>query len=131
MSDFEISFPKKLSGTFAKLSMPQRSAIETELSIYCDYGGLEIQNAGRKRQIYDFDYLSETDFRHPDKHRDDDGNDAYYAFDDDYLKATEGIFNKQSSGKLCRRVSAHRRNLQNCNTIYETSFVENDVKYLK
>ena len=106
--------------------MPHISVIEIE-----DYGGLEIQNAGRKRQIYDFDYLSETDFRHPDKHRDDDGNDAYYAFDDDYLKATEGIFNKQSSGKLCRRVSAHRRNLQNCNTIYETSFVENDVKYLK
>jgi len=130
MPHFEISFSKKLSGNFSKFSLLDVDAIETRLRQYQDYGGLEIQNMGQKRLILDFDYLSESDFRHPEKSRDDDGNDAYLAFDDDYLRGTEGRLNENPSKTVCRRTSAHRLNFQNCNTIFETDLLNNHVKYL-
>ena len=98
---------------------------------YYDYGGLEIQKMGRKRQISDSDYLSASNFRPPGKSRDDDGNDAYLAFDDDYLRGTEGTLNKNPLGKVCRRTRNHRLNFQNCNTIFETDLLQNHAKYLK
>ena len=132
MPEFEIFFSDMLLDNVSK-SLFEIDTIETGLERYPhqDYGGLEIRNVGRKRQISDFDYLSESDFRHPDKSRDDDGNDAYLAFDDDFLRGTEGTLNENPNNQICRRTSAHRLNFQNCNTVYETDFLNNHVKYLK
>lgn len=128
MAEFEIFFSKEISGNFSTLF--EIDAIEMGLERYQDYGGLEIRYVGRKRQISDFDYLSESGFRHPEKSRDDDGNDAYLAFDDDYLRGTEGTLSENSSGKICHRSNTHRHNFQNCNTIFETELLNNHVKYL-
>ena len=56
-----------------------------------DYGGLELgKSKGEQREISDSAYLSKSKFHYPDQARDDDGNDAYTAFDDDVLRGTEG-----------------------------------------
>jgi hypothetical protein len=130
MPKFEISFSRRFSGNFSK-SLFEIDAIETGLERYQDYGGLEILNIGRKRQISDLYYLSESDFRHPEQSRDDDGNDAYYAFDDDYLKGAQEMLDENQSKKICRRTRAHRLNFQNCNTIFELELLSNHLKYLK
>jgi len=128
--DFKICFRNKFSGTFAELPYLEIDPTETEIGRYQDYGSLDIKNVGEKRIISDFDYLSESDFRPPNKDRDDDGNDAYYAFDDDYLKGTEGTMNVNPNKTVCRRTSTHRLNFRNCNTIFETDLLDNGVRYL-
>ena len=134
--DLQIVFPITLfsGGSFSELDglVLLLDPINNIKRGFRDYGGLEIKNKGQKRRIWDKEYLSETDFRPPGQKRDDDGNDAYYAFDDDYLKAVEGTNNDNASKSMfCRRTSLHRLSSQNCNTIFETDFIENNVKYLK
>uniref|UniRef100_A0A7S4ARX9 Protein kinase domain-containing protein n=2 Tax=Pseudo-nitzschia australis TaxID=44445 RepID=A0A7S4ARX9_9STRA len=132
--DLQIVFPKMLfsGGTFSELDdlALLLDPIDTKRGLR-DYGGLKIKSKGQKRRISDKDYLSETDFRPPGMKRDDDGNDAYLAFDDDYLRAVEGTNNDYASESMfCRRTSLHRLSSQNCNTIFETDFINNNVKYL-
>lgn len=105
-------------------------AIESGPEGDTDYGGLTIQNVGRERQISDLDFLLASEFRHPDQNRDDDGNDAYLAFDDDFIRGTEGTLNENPTNKVCHRTSGHRTNFQNCNTIFESELISNHVKYL-
>ena len=135
MPKFEISFSQTHSRNFSK-SFFEIDAIETGLEQYQDFGGLEIWDIGRKRKISDIDYLSKSHFRNPEQGRDDDGNDAYLAFDDDYLRGTEGmlepeLLNESQLKNVCRRTSAHRLNMQNCNTIFELDLLSNELKYLK
>jgi hypothetical protein len=105
-----------------------------------DYAEFDFKNnyerVARPRHIFQYDYLLATEYRDPDTPPDDD-SDAYYALDDDFLKAKDGLFNVSVhdpvQGQVCRRTSAHRQNYQNCNTMFETSFIyaENNVKYIK
>jgi hypothetical protein len=92
----------------------------------------------KPRQIYpNNDYLLQTDYRDPILAPDDDDNDAYYAFDDDFVKGTNGIYvetlQNAIPGQVCRKTSNHQRNYQNCNTMFETSFVDikNNLQYIK
>ena len=128
--EFNISFSKKFSGNISQ-SFFEIDSMESGMQRYNDYGGLDIQTMGKKRQILDSDYLSDSSFRPPGKSRDDDGNDAYLAFDDDYLRGTEGTLNENPLKKICRRTSNHRLNFQNCNTIFEIELLSNRAKYLK
>lgn len=131
LPEFRISFSQKFSGSYSE-PLFQNNTLETWLDFHEDYGGLAIRFAGRKRKISDSAVLLGSDFRHPEEERDDDGNDAYLAFDDDYLRGTEGVLDEGSpSGRVCRRTSGHRTNFQNCNTIFETEMLSNQVKYLK
>jgi hypothetical protein len=128
--EFKISFPTKSSGKFS-VSLFDIDAIESGPEGDTDYGGLTIENVGRDRKISDLDFLLASEFRHPDKNRDDDGNDGYMAFDDDFIRGTEGTMNKNPTNKVCHRTSGHRTNFQNCNTIFESELLSNHVKYLK
>jgi hypothetical protein len=93
----------------------------------------------KPRQIYPNNeyYLLQTDYRDPMLAPDDDDNDAYYAFDDDFVKGTNGIYvetlQNAIPGQVCRKTSNHQRNYQNCNTMFETSFVDikNNLQYIK
>ena len=105
-----------------------------------DYAEFDFKNnyerVARPRHIFQYDYLLATEYRDPDTPPDDD-SDAYYALDDDFLKAKDGVssvsVHNPVQGQVCRRTSAHRQNYQNCNTMFETSFIyaENNVKYIK
>lgn len=70
----------------------------------------------------------------------DDENDAYYAFDDDYIKGIDGIFNKKGRddddpdseqyGHQCRRTAIHRQTKPNCNSVFELPYLTNHVFYI-
>jgi len=150
MIDFEISFRNIVSGEYestvvALPAMLHDYAIDMEeyrdndnLDLdYRDYGDMDLnferknlERVGRPRNIFQYDFLSRTEFRDLDSTPNDDDNDAYYALDDDFIRGSneevQGI-----PGHVCRRVSAHRRNYQNCNTIFETSYIDNFVFYIK
>jgi len=129
-SEFKISFSNL---NLANFSQPffQIDPIEIRSKENHDYGGLKLgDKIGNKRQISDLDVLSVTAFRPPEWNRDDDGNDAYVAFDDDFLRGTEGTMNQNPTGKVCHRTSNHRVSYQNCNSIYELELLNNNVKYL-
>lgn len=103
----------------------------SELKNGKDFGGLKLGAfKGQPRKISDVKYLSKFVYHHPHQARDDDGNDAYLAFDDDFLRGTEGTLNVQT-GQVCHRTSEHRVNFQNCNSFYELNWLENHLKYLK
>ena len=95
------------------------------------------ERVAKPRQIYQSDYLLQTDYRDPILAPDDDDNDAYYAFDDDFVKGTNGIYvetlHNAIPGQVCRKTRDHQRNYQNCNTMFETSFVDikNNLQYIK
>jgi len=149
MIDFEISFRNIVSGEYestvvALPAMLHDYAIDMEeyrdndnLDLdYRDYGDMDLnferknlERVGRPRNIFQYDFLSRTEFRDLDSTPNDDDNDAYYALDDDFIRGSneevQGI-----PGHVCRRVSAHRRNYQNCNTIFETSYIDNFVFYI-
>lgn len=130
-SEFKISFSNTNSVNFSQPFF-QIDPIESGSKENHDYGGLKLADKiGNKRQISDLDVLSVTDFRPPEWNRDDDGNDAYVAFDDDFLRGTEGTMNQNPTGKVCHRTSNHRVSYQNCNSIYELELLNNNVKYLK
>ena len=109
----------------------RKSKKGSELKNGKDFGGLKLGAfKGQPRKISDVKYLSEFKYHYPHQVRDDDGNDAYLAFDDDFLRGTEGTLNVQT-GQVCHRTSEHRVNFQNCNSIYELNWLENHLKYLK
>mmetsp|Transcript_9522 Transcript_9522/g.10902 ORF Transcript_9522/g.10902 Transcript_9522/m.10902 type:complete len:553 (+) Transcript_9522:35-1693(+) len=143
MMEFEISFRNLVSSESTVVALPailHGYAIEMgeyqdndNLDLdYLDYGdfGLDFERknferVGRPRNIFQYDYLSTTEFRDIDSTPQDDDNDAYYALDDDFIRDIQDI-----PGHVCRRVSEHRRNYQNCNTIFETSYIDNYVFYI-
>lgn len=94
---------------------------------------------GRRRMIFEYEWLSKTEFRDLYVTPPDDDNDAYYAFDDDYRRGHEGLFNSNDDGEgdedtvgnVCRRTSAHRRTQPNCNAIQELSYLDNSIYYIK
>ncbi len=128
--EFKIFFPTS-NLTNSSQTFFQIDAIELESVDARDFGDLELGNLkGQPREIKDINYLSKSEFHHPYQARDDDGNDAYLAFDDDFLRGTTGTLNVQT-GQVCHRTSGHRANFQNCNAIYEFNWLENHAKYLK
>ncbi len=131
LPEFRILFSNTNQANFSQPFF-QVDPIKTGLKGKRDYGGLKLGNLeGAQRKISDYDHLSETYFRHPDQSRDDDGNDAYVAFDDDFLRGTTGTMNENPTGKVCRRISSHRASYPNCNSIYELELLNNHVEYLK
>jgi hypothetical protein len=98
-----------------------------------DYGRLDFQLLEKtdvERRIFLDDYQYVTDFRHPDTPEDDDIG-AYYAFDDDYIKAGYGVAaDDHYQDKVCRRVMVHKLHFPNCNSFHELPMLEHDVKYL-
>ena len=133
--NFKISFSRKFTRSskswFEIDALKNITKDDDDVENDDGFGKLEIQEFGKTRQISDLDFLSTSDYRLPDTSRDDDGNDAYLAFDDDFLRGTEGTMNKNPSKKICHRTSSHRNNFQNCNAIYELELLDNHVKYLK
>ena len=100
---------------------------------------------GRRREIFPDGGRGrdgETPYRDYDKTPGyiDDENDAYYAFDDDYIKGIDGIFNKKGRddddpdseqyGHQCRRTAIHRQTKPNCNSVFELPYLTNHVFYI-
>jgi hypothetical protein len=135
---FFSSFTKSIHTSFDDIIVekPQKlSKKHAEEGKHVDYGGLDInifqQEGNNIRQIRQDPWLMTTVFRDPSTPSDDE-YENYYAFDDDVLRneffETDLV---SMEGKVCRRISEHRINYQNCNTFHETSRLENKIKYLK
>lgn len=74
-----------------------------------DYGGLKLGKLkGEPREISDSAYLLKSKFHHPDQARDDDGNDAYTAFDDDFIRGTEGTLVSYRIARPLQQISTLR-----------------------
>jgi len=90
-----------------------------------DYGGLRISlpiASGIPRKIREYYYEPNTSPDHGDD--DDTGHespsyDEYYAFDDDILRATDGVAAKPFQDPSCRRVQEHRYSFPNCNDFHQ------------
>lgn len=88
--EFKIFF-SSANSTNPSQTIFEIDAIELGSKGRSDYGGLKLGKlGGQPREISDSAYLSKSKFHYPDQARDDDGNDAYIAFDDDVLRGTEG-----------------------------------------
>ena len=61
-----------------------------------------------------------NEYREPDVVPDDD-IDAYYFFDDDYLRGLDNVFPDEEENKntKCRKIAEHTLNLQNCNEFHQ------------
>jgi hypothetical protein len=131
---FDIQFKLPLSKKDNFVEPNQLGGKEEALADVTDYGNLELylfEEEGARRQIYKDWHLFETDFRDPDTPPNDD-QDAYWAFDDDYIKNAYGVAadHDTPSGRHCRRVPDHMLNFQNCNSFHETPLIEHKAKAL-
>lgn len=106
---------------------------------YADFGGLQIRffgEVGGKRHIMrdEEDFYDPPPLHVPDPPFDDD-MDTYYYFDDDIQRAVDVNYEEDGSRnetKICRRISEHRYNFQNCNDFHHIDPLDpaSQIQYL-
>ena len=113
----------KVSTPTSHLKTTRRNGKTWPTSREPDLGDLRISlplAPGIPRAIREYYYEPNTQ---PDDADDDgaesDSYDEYYAFDDDLVRATDGVAEKEYQDPNCRRIQEHRYMFPTCNEIHQ------------
>ncbi len=136
MSAMEILI-SSIRPSISSFNFPVDDHFNKELGLFIDFGGLEVtifEDDGAERHILRDFKQEETNYRDPNAARDDDV-DAYYFFDDDYLRGLDNAADENGAidkNKRCRKITDHGLNLQNCNEFHQLDRLDpsHQIKYL-
>lgn len=135
--DIDIIISSIPSTILHSFHYPSNRQFKKILGLVPDRGGLSLvffDDRDARRYVIRDAERDMNDYRDPSLPRDDDLTDAYYYFDDDYLRGLNNVFehqvittnnnnntnnNIQKRKRQCRRIAEHRMNLQNCNEFHQ------------